>query len=226
MSNTNKCDAVLIYSGGMDSTVLLYDLLKEELSVHALGFNYNQRHKRELAHAEIICEDLQVPFKVVHLQADLFGGSSQTSAWIDVPEGHYAEESMKRTVVPNRNMVMLSLAGSYAQSLDAKTIAYAAHSGDHAIYPDCRPEFVEAMDRAFFNSGWHPPRLVAPFLHMSKADIVSRGYQLSVPFEKTWSCYKGNSVHCGKCGTCTERKEAFELAGIPDPTQYERTVYE
>jgi len=216
----SKPDCIIVYSGGLDSTVLLYKLRKEGRQLHALSFNYGQRHKKELACATEICFNLGIPRFDVDLPLFLFKGSSQTSAEIPVPLGHYADETMKQTVVPNRNMVMLALAGSYAISVGAELVAYAAHSGDHAIYPDCRPEFVEAVDSCFFNSDWKPPKLVAPFIHSSKADIVAIGHTLNVPFEKTWSCYQGKEFHCGKCGTCVERNEAFRLAEVEDPTIY------
>lgn len=128
---------------------------------------------------------------------------------------------MKLTVVPNRNMILLALAGAWAVSTKSEAIAYAAHAGDHAIYPDCRPEFAEAMQGALLLCDWHPVRIARPFLAMSKADLVKLGAELGVPFALTWSCYKGGDKHCGKCGTCVERREAFELAGVPDPTKYQ-----
>jgi 7-cyano-7-deazaguanine synthase len=224
-ARSNKADppdGIVVYSGGLDSTVLLYSLASEGMTLHALSVHYGQRHQKELQAAEFITDHLRIPHQFVNVPPILFKGSSQTSAEIAVPEGHYAAESMKQTVVPNRNMVLLSLAGAYAQSVSADIVAYAAHGGDHAIYPDCRPEFVHAMDAAFFHSAWAPPRLVAPFLRMSKAQIVELGSKLEVPFSATWSCYKGGVLHCGKCGTCTERREAFTLAGVYDPTEYEK----
>lgn len=217
-------DSVLILSGGLDSTVLLYKCLEEGYTPALLSFNYGQRHHRELGYAKTTANTLGLPWRQVVLPSELFRGSSQTSSSIPVPEGHYAEESMKATVVPNRNMVMLSLAAAYAISLKVQPVFYAAHSGDHAIYPDCRPEFVEAMDKCFFNCDWAPPKLYAPFLSWSKRDIVVEGARLNVDFTHTWSCYKGNDVihHCGKCGTCVERIEAFVLARISDPTEYEK----
>jgi 7-cyano-7-deazaguanine synthase len=213
---------VLIYSGGLDSTVLLYHLRAAGQSVHALSVNYGQRHACELDHAADICRILQLPNPVADLSAiqPLIAGSSLTSADIEVAEGHYTEESMKSTVVPNRNMILLSIAAGHALSIGAQQIAYAAHSGDHAIYPDCRNEFADAMAEAIRLCDWSTVELSRPFVDWTKADIVRRGAELNLPFEKTWSCYKGGEIHCGRCGTCIERREAFDLAGIADPTTY------
>ena len=140
-----------------------------------------------------------------------------------MPEGHYAEESMKQTVVPNRNMVLLSLATAWAVATKSEAVAYAAHMGDHAIYPDCRPEFAEAMSDAMRLCDWHSIKMLRPFLYpvpMDKTAIVKLGTGLKVPFELTWSCYVGGDKHCGRCGTCRERVESFQLAGVADPTEY------
>lgn len=222
MANTEFMKTVLIYSGGLDSTVLLYHLHKAGHAVNALSVNYGQRHRCELEQAERICHLVNVPHKVADISAiqPLLAGSSLTSLEIDVTEGHYTEESMKSTVVPNRNMILLSIATGYALSTGADQVAYAAHSGDHAIYPDCRNEFADAMAEAIRLCDWKTVELIRPFVDWTKADIVRRGAELGVPFEKTWSCYKGNSVHCGRCGTCIERREAFDLATLEDPTTY------
>lgn len=213
---------VLIHSGGLDSTVLLYHLLAEGHTVSALSVHYGQRHAKELGCAAAIAKHLGVRHEVADLRpvSGLLAGSSLTSPEISVPEGHYAEENMKATVVPNRNMILLALAAGWAISQKADAVAYAAHSGDHAIYPDCRTEFADAMRHAIGLADWHKVDLVRPFVTLTKADIVRRGAQLSVPFAETWSCYKGGELHCGRCGTCIERREAFHLAGVPDPTPY------
>lgn len=213
---------VLIYSGGLDSTVLLYHLRDAGYDVHALAVNYGQRHKRELDSARTICEQIDVPFQIADLSAiqPLLAGSSLTSPEIEVAEGHYTEENMKTTVVPNRNMILLALATGHAISVKADQVAYAAHSGDHAIYPDCRTEFADAMAHAIQLADWHKVILSRPFVDWTKADIAKRAAELKVPVELTWSCYKGGDRHCGKCGTCIERREAFDLAGITDPTIY------
>lgn len=215
--------AVVIYSGGMDSTVLLYLLRSEGVEVKALGIDYGQRHRIELSYAAAIAGALNVPFEVADLSGvtRLLAGSSQTSPEIPVPEGHYAAENMKLTVVPNRNMIMLAVAIGHAISIGYPVVAYGAHAGDHAIYPDCRPEFAAAMEAVAGLCDYQPIRLVRPFMHADKATICKIGDQLGVPFFATWSCYKGGVKHCGKCGTCVERREAFQLAGVVDPTLYE-----
>ena len=213
---------LVIYSGGLDSTVLLYDLHKAGHELHALSVNYGQRHGCELVQAAKICAGLGVDHKVADLSSiqPLLAGSSLTSPEIAVAEGHYTEEKMKTTVVPNRNMILLALATGHALSIGAGQVAYAAHSGDHAIYPDCRNEFADAMAEAMALCDWKKVELSRPFVDWTKAEIVKRGAELGVPFDQTWSCYQGGEKHCGRCGTCIERREAFDLAGITDPTEY------
>jgi 7-cyano-7-deazaguanine synthase len=214
---------VTIYSGGMDSTVLLYHLRAEGYEVNALSIDYGQRHRKELESARAICGMISLRHEVADLRGitHLLGGSSLTDTKIDVPEGHYAAENMKATVVPNRNMIMLSIAIGYAITLQAPYVAYGAHAGDHTIYPDCRPEFASAINTAAMLADWHQVELLNPFIRMTKAEIAKRGVELGVPFRLTWSCYKGGQIHCGRCGTCVERREAFQLAGLADPTEYE-----
>lgn len=215
--------SVLIYSGGLDSTVLLHHLLAEQATVLALSIDYGQRHRRqELNCARIQCERAGVEHKCVDLSGInvLLGGSSLTDESIAIPHGHYAEDNMKSTVVPNRNMILIAIAGGWAVSAQADNIAYAAHSGDHTVYPDCRPEFAQAMDHALSLADWHKVSLHRPFVGMDKAAIVRRGAELGVDFTQTWSCYEGGDLHCGRCGTCIERREAFYQAGVSDPTRY------
>lgn len=213
---------VLVYSGGLDSTVLLYDIRARGYQVHALSVNYGQRHARELAAAASICALLGVDHRMADLRAlqPLFGASSLTDTSVAVPHGHYEAESMRSTVVPNRNMLLLAVAGAWAASLKVDSVSYAAHGGDHAIYPDCRPEFADAMDAALRLCDWQSLRLERPFVGLDKTALVRRGAELGVPFAETWSCYEGGVVHCGRCGTCVERREAFAQAGVSDPTEY------
>jgi 7-cyano-7-deazaguanine synthase len=217
---------VAIYSGGMDSTALLYHLRAEGHEVTALSVDYGQTHRRELDSARRICESIGLRHDIADLRGitHLLGGNSLTDTSIEVPEGHYAAENMKATVVPNRNMIMLSVAIGYAITLRALYVAYGAHAGDHTIYPDCRPEFAAAVNTAAMLADWHQVELLRPFVRMTKAEIAKRGAELEVPFGLTWSCYKGGDVHCGRCGTCVERREAFEVAGLVDPTEYEQAV--
>jgi len=215
---------VVLASGGLDSTILLYYLLDRRHELRALSIDYGQRHRRELQAAGNVCRRAGVEHRIADLNAvrPLLAGSALTDN-VDVPEGHYAEESMKATIVPNRNMILLSIAIGWAVSLKYDGVAYAAHAGDHSIYPDCRPEFVDAMERAAGLCDWQPIAIHRPFVGKTKADLVRIGVELDVPFELTWSCYKGGAAHCGKCGTCVERHEAFERAGVNDPTVYGET---
>jgi len=213
---------VAAFSGGLDSTVLLAHLLDSGCTVTALSVDYGQRHRRELEAASRIAKALWVPLVTVDLSGlrVVLSGSSQTDETVPVPDGHYAAESMKTTVVPNRNMMLLAAAGALAVSQKFDGVSYAAHGGDHAIYPDCRPDFAHAMSKVLSLCDWHALSLMTPFIRWSKADIVKRGSALRVPFRMTYSCYKGEEFHCGTCGTCTERREAFREAGVHDPTTY------
>ncbi len=220
---TQVTTTVASFSGGLDSTVLLYHLRAAGHTVLALSVDYGQRHRVELDRARELAGRLGVEHRVADLTGitALLAGSSLTSGDVDVPLGHYTDESMKATVVPNRNMILLAVTAAWAISRKAEHVAYAAHGGDHAIYPDCRPEFADTMAQAIAMADWHRVTLLRPFVAMTKADIVRRGAELGVPLERTWSCYQGRERHCGACGTCVERREAFTLAGVPDPTEYE-----
>jgi 7-cyano-7-deazaguanine synthase len=190
--------------------------------VKALSIDYGQRHAKEIERAKALATGLGVGHRVADLRslAELLGGSALTSAEVEVPEGHYAEENMKATVVPNRNMILLAVSAGWAISSGYDRVAYAAHSGDHAIYPDCRTEFADALDAAIQLADWREVSLYRPFVDLTKADLVKIGTELEVPFKQTWSCYKGENLHCGRCGTCVERREAFHLAETTDPTTY------
>ncbi len=204
---------------------LAHLLDSEGYGLHLLAVDYGQRHRKELSYAKRCAERLGASFDVADISGvgRLLSGSALTDD-VEVPHGHYAEETMAATVVPNRNAIMLSIAYGVAVARGAKVVAAAVHAGDHYVYPDCRPGFIEAFDamqkRAVEGFGDPELHLYAPFIRKTKAQIAEVGASLGVPFGDTWSCYKGGEVHCGLCGTCTERKEAFELAGVADPTAY------
>ncbi|MBT0584800.1 7-cyano-7-deazaguanine synthase QueC [Alteromonas oceanisediminis] len=214
--------AVVVYSGGMDSYTVLHKALRSGAPVHAVSFNYGQRHAKELVVAASVCEALGVVHKVVDITSinQLLAGSSLTSD-IDIPEGHYEEDSMKSTVVPNRNMILLSLAVGYAVSISADKVYYGAHSGDHAIYPDCRPEFVEKMNAVCAIANYDAIEIITPYLNVSKTDILRDGLNMGLDYQHTWTCYNGREKACGVCGACQERLEAFAENKAIDPLIYE-----
>ncbi|WP_372981703.1 7-cyano-7-deazaguanine synthase QueC [Marinobacter sediminum] len=216
---------VVIYSGGMDSYTLLHVARAQGLNVHALSFNYGQRHVRELESASAVCESLDIPHKVIDIRAmgEVMAGSALTSD-VNVPEGHYEEDSMKATVVPNRNMILLSLATGYAVTVGAGAVWYGAHGGDHAIYPDCRPEFVEKMDAVCRVANYDPVGVEAPFMALDKGEILAEGLKLGLDYSQTWTCYNGRERACGRCGSCVERLEAFASHGVTDPLVYEESA--
>jgi 7-cyano-7-deazaguanine synthase len=268
-----QSDSVAVFSGGLDSTTLVYDMVSRGYEPHLLSFNYGQRHKKELSYAEKTAFTLGLRHDIVDLTGitHLISNSALTSSQeykansgkatfaesvqpaIDVPEGHYAEDNMKLTVVPNRNMIMLSIAAGVAVNNSYKFVATGVHAGDHFVYPDCRPRFLDAANAAIVlgNAGFGaiPDNfdgdenmspfgfLYAPFSELSKAEIAAKAFQLEVPLADTWSCYKGGETHCGRCGTCVERLEAIHEAveiiyggkaadlGLFDPTQYADTEF-
>lgn len=213
-------DKLLVYSGGLDSTTMLYEYAGE-IAV-ALFFNYGSNHNdREAACARRNCSKLGIEFVEIplgfmaeHFKSSLLEGADA------IPEGNYDEENMKSTVVPFRNGIMLAVAAGLAESRGLKQVMLANHAGDHAIYPDCRPGFVAAMSQAIASGTYDGITLFAPYTALTKAQIVERGAKLGVDYADTYSCYRGEELHCGKCGTCRERIEAFALAGVPDPTIY------
>jgi len=214
-------DCILILSGGMDSTTLLYDY--QDRIALAVSFDYGSKHNaREIPFARFHCEKLAIEHLVIPLafMGEYFK-SSLLEGGEDIPEGNYDEENMKSTVVPFRNGIMLSVAVGLAESRNLKFVMMANHGGDHTIYPDCRPEFVRAFDAAAKAGTFVGIGLLSPYTSISKADIARRGKELGIDYGQTWSCYKGGEKHCGRCGTCTERREALALAGIDDPTEYE-----
>ncbi len=214
---------IVICSGGMDSVALAHRIAVTQ-DLHALlSFDYGQRHLKELEYAAACARRLGVPHHVIDIASvgAALTGSALTDD-IDVPDGHYAEDTMKLTVVPNRNAIMLAIAFGMAAAQKVDAVATAVHGGDHFIYPDCRPDFIDAFqqmqDRAL--DGYAQVELLTPYVLGSKADIAIDGAKFGTPFGETWSCYKGGELHCGRCGTCVERREAFDVAGVDDPTVY------
>uniref|UniRef100_A0A7C5KHB3 7-cyano-7-deazaguanine synthase n=1 Tax=Thermodesulfobium narugense TaxID=184064 RepID=A0A7C5KHB3_9BACT len=207
-----------IFSGGLDSTTLLYYLLDKGHKVKTISFFYGQKHKKELECSRKISDLLKIENKVIDLSSlkTIFGQSSLTSD-VDVPEGHYNDFNMRSTVVPNRNMIFLSIAISYAISSNFDAVSIGVHAGDHAIYPDCRPVFINKMQEVAKVSDYKETTILTPFLYLKKYEIVKIGLELKVPYELTWTCYKGGEKPCLKCGSCSERLEAFELNNVKDP---------
>lgn len=216
--------ALVLLSGGMDSVTALYWAAREHEVVGAISFDYGSKHNaKELPFAAWHAKALGVPHDVVELDfINRLFVSDLLQSGGEIPEGHYEEENMKRTVVPFRNGIMLSIACGVAESRDATGLVIAAHSGDHAIYPDCREPFMQAMADAMKHGTYVNIELLRPFIDCDKAEIARRGDAIGVDYALTWSCYKGGQVHCGVCGTCVERREAFLLAGLQDPTVYEQ----
>ena len=212
-----KC--VILLSGGIDSTVLLYSLVYEYMC-YPLTIDYGQRHYKECLAARNVCEARDPNLLVRHRHLDLRGVKSLIHSALhgfgDIPEGHYTAECQALTISPNRNMILLAIAAGYAQTIEAGFVAYAAHTNDRAVYPDCRPEFVASAIETIRLGTDGLVEMLAPFVDMTKADIVRLGRRLNVPFGKTWSCYRGTDRPCLRCGTCVERTESFKLAGFPD----------
>lgn len=219
---SGKTKVVVLLSGGMDSVTALYEAGVHYEVVSALSFHYGSKHNdREIPFAAFHAKKLGVPHRTVRLdfigemfKSDLLAGGGE------IPKGHYEEASMKKTVVPFRNGILLSIAAGLAESAGTQGLVIAAHAGDHAIYPDCRETFMRAMSEAIRLGTYAEVEVIRPFIAMTKADIARRGNELGVDFSKTWSCYVGGEIHCGECGTCVERREAFLLAGLSDPTKY------
>ncbi len=214
---------VVIYSGGMDSFTVLNRALKDGKEVYALSFDYGQRHVKELECASTVCKSLNIKHKVIDISAinQLLAGSSLTDD-IEIPEGHYEAENMKSTIVPNRNMILLSLAVGYAVSVEAAQVYYGAHSGDHAIYPDCRPEFVQKMNDVCQIANYESVEIFSPYLDVNKTAILTDGLSMGLDYSNTWTCYNGREKACGKCGACQERLEAFNDNNVTDPIEYEK----
>ena len=207
----------------MDSVTLAYRIAQDHELTGLISFDYGQRHRKELDFARACADELDTE----HILMDISNigrqltGSALTDD-LDVPDGHYAEDTMKITVVPNRNAIMLTIAYGIAASRGADVVATAVHGGDHFIYPDCRPAFTSSFEtmQRYALDGYADISLFTPYVHVSKAEIAAEGLRLGIDYRKTWSCYKGGETHCGRCGTCVERREAFHLAGGIDPTEY------
>lgn len=214
---------LVLLSGGMDSVTALHWARAEHEVVGAVSFDYGAKHNhREIPLAAWHCGEAAVHHDVIELDfVNRLFASDLLKSGGEVPEGHYADENMKKTVVPFRNGIMLAIACGIAESRGAEGLVIAAHAGDHAIYPDCRESFMQSMASAMREGTYAGIELLRPFIHLDKAGIAKLGASLGVDYGKTWSCYKGGELHCGKCGTCVERREAFQLAGLVDPTVYD-----
>ena len=215
---------IVICSGGLDSVSLAHMVAANRKLTGLVSFDYGQRHRKELDYAALCAKRLDVPHDIIDMRGigAALTGSALTDD-VDVPDGHYAEDTMRVTVVPNRNAIMLTVAYGIAAARGDQAVATAVHGGDHFIYPDCRPDFTQAFEFMQYMAldGYADVSLYTPFVHRSKADIVTEGQRHNTPFAETWSCYKGGVHHCGRCGTCVERREAFDLAGVADPTHYD-----
>ena len=214
-------DSVIIVSGGMDSITLLHDY-KDRIAL-GISFDYGSNHNaKEIPFAELHCKRLGIKHITIPLEfMHKYFKSSLLEGGDAIPEGHYEDENMKSTVVPFRNGIMLAIAAGIAESNGLDHVMIANHGGDHAIYPDCRPEFISAMSSATSAGSYNGVTVIAPYTSITKGDIARRGKELGIDYTETWSCYKGGDKHCGKCGTCVERKEALRDAGIEDFTEYE-----
>lgn len=219
---------IVLLSGGMDSVTGLYEALSQSRKYFysvagCISFHYGSKHNdREIPYAAYHALANRVPHQVIHLDFinKLFTSDLLASGG-EIPKGHYEEESMKKTVVPFRNGIMLAVAAGYAESQKANSLLIASHAGDHAIYPDCREDFMKAMAQAIYVGTYAQIELIRPFIAMTKAEICKKGVErYGIDYGKTWSCYLGGHTHCGECGTCVERREAFLVAGIEDPTKY------
>lgn len=228
MSSTSSTPSVLpastvvIYSGGMDSYTVLHRAIREGLDVHALSFDYGQRHARELDIAAHVCKQLNIPHQIVDIRAihSLIDNSVLTNPDQAMPTGDYADDNLRATIVPNRNMILLSLAIAKAVNIGAGRVDYGAHGGDHVLYPDCRPEFVDAMNHVAGIANFEPVSLHAPYLRTTKADILREGLAMGLDYQYTWTCYEGRELACGECGSCLERLDAFAANSAVDPLPY------
>jgi 7-cyano-7-deazaguanine synthase len=223
MAGLQLMNVIVLCSGGMDSVTALYWAARTHTVAAAVSFDYGAKHNaRELPFAVEHATRLGVRHETITLDfVNRLFASDLLKSGGDIPEGHYEAENMKQTVVPFRNAILLSIACGFGESIGANGLVIAAHGGDHAIYPDCREEFMRAMGDTMRLGTYAQVQLLRPFIAYTKGQIAAEGARLGVDFARTWSCYKGGAVHCGKCGTCVERREAFERAGLADPTVYE-----
>lgn len=214
--------AVVIYSGGMDSYTVLHRVHRQGYEIHALSFDYGQRHAKELDIASCVCRALGIAHRCVDIRAihGLIDRSALTDTSRDIPEGDYGSANLAATVVPNRNMILLSLAIAHAVNLGADKVFYGAHGGDHVLYPDCRPEFVERMNAVAGIANFEAVEIVAPYLYLDKREILADGLAMGLDYGETWTCYRGEALACGQCGSCRERLAAFAAQGVEDPLPY------
>ncbi len=217
-----KKEVIVLISGGMDSVCALYEATEHYKVVLGISFDYGSKHNsKEIPFAKYHCRKLNIEHIIIKLDfMNKYFESSLLKSGDEIPDGHYEDSNMKQTVVPFRNGIMLSIAAGIAESRKAEGLVIAAHSGDHAIYPDCREEFLSSMSNSIKLGTYVNIDVIRPFVSMTKGQIAKRGQELGVDFSNTWSCYKGKKFHCGTCGTCVERKEAFQTAGLKDPTIY------
>ncbi len=214
-------DSIIIVSGGMDSVTLLYEY-KDRIAL-GISFDYGSNHNsKEIPFAKMHCKRLGIKHITIPLDfMHKYFKSSLLSGADAIPEGHYEDKNMKSTVVPFRNGIMLAIAAGIAESNNLSHVMIANHGGDHAIYPDCRPEFISSMSDATKAGSYNGVTVLAPYTNITKGEIARHGKELGIDYTETWSCYKGGNKHCGKCGTCVERKEALREAGIDDKTEYD-----
>ena len=220
--------AVVIYSGGADSLTLLTEMIETRVPVHALSVDYGQRHNVELEYAKRHCEAEKIDHTIIDLSSlrEVLAASALTSD-AEMPTGHYQAENMRQTVVPNRNAILLNIAAGFATTIGAKTVMYGAHAGDHYIYPDCRPKFIREQSQVLLISQEEPIQLMAPYVNLTKAEIMRIGSVLGIDYVNAWTCYdpqpssqKDVVVACGVCGSCVERIEAVALSKAKDSTVY------